>query len=90
MTFVTLCFKLISEARISARFAKHLTRDNYLICSDGLSSTSVPSNTSDWILKTHGLDPLCRLVIRVDQPLPDIWLKKAANIKLSITTAGDG
>jgi hypothetical protein len=31
------------------------------------------------------LDPLCRLVIRIDQPLFDIRLKEATNIKLSIT-----
>lgn len=63
-----------------------LNPGNYFICSDGLSRILVPINTPDGIPVTHGLDPLRCLVVCVDQPLSDIRLKEATNVKLSITT----
>jgi len=60
--------------------------ENYLIGGDGLLSSSVPGGASGGISKTYGLYPLSCLIIRVDQPLSDIWLKEAGDVKLSITT----
>ena len=46
----------------------------------------MPRNASDKILMTYGLDPLRCFFARVYQPLSDVWLKEAANVKLGVTT----
>ena len=89
MTFIALRLELVSEVEMSD-VPCTLTPGNYLICSDGLSRSLAPRNTPDGIPETHSLDPLRCLVVCVDQPLSDIWLEEAANVKLSITTVWGG